>query len=85
LEHLADVAIQALVQQGYEKSTIVVEKYINMRYEGTDNAIMIQNDSEVPFEQAFEACYQREFGFDHGGHGENQGKLVENIIYNKID
>jgi 5-oxoprolinase (ATP-hydrolysing) len=63
LEHLADVATQALIKQGYEKSTIVVEKYINMRYEGTDNAIMIQKDAEVPFDQAFEACYQREFGF----------------------
>ena len=34
-----------------------------MRYEGTDNAIMIQRDENVSFDQAFEALYQREFSF----------------------
>jgi 5-oxoprolinase (ATP-hydrolysing) len=36
---------------------------LNMRYEGTDNAIMIPKDEKTPFDKAFEALYQREFGF----------------------
>jgi 5-oxoprolinase (ATP-hydrolysing) len=63
LEHLAQVATAALVKQGYEKKDIVVEKYINMRYEGTDNAIMIPEMDDMTVDMAFEACYQREFGF----------------------
>eukprot|EP00934_Nitzschia_sp_Nitz4_P003250 Nitzschia sp. Nitz4//scaffold289_size23394//17923//21827//NITZ4_008481-RA/size23394-augustus-gene-0.2-mRNA-1//1//CDS//3329545834//3240//frame0 len=63
LKHLADVATQALIRQGYSEDSIVVEEYLNMRYQGTDNAIMIQRDPNVTFDQAFEACYQREFGF----------------------
>lgn len=63
LAHLCEVATQALVRQGYDKSAIVLEEYLNMRYEGTDNAIMIQRDLDVTFDKAFEACYQREFGF----------------------
>lgn len=63
LAHLSDVATNALVKQGYDKSSIVVEEYLNMRYEGTDNAIMIKRDPDITFDKAFEACYQREFGF----------------------
>lgn len=63
LAHLSEIATTALVRQGYEKSAIVVEEYLNMRYEGTDNGIMIQRDANVTFDKAFEACYQREFGF----------------------
>jgi 5-oxoprolinase (ATP-hydrolysing) len=62
-QHLSDKATEALKAQGYDASKIVVEEYINMRYQGTDNAIMIQKDEQVPFDQAFEALYQREFGF----------------------
>jgi 5-oxoprolinase (ATP-hydrolysing) len=63
LAHLCQVATDALTKQGYEKSSIVLEEYLNMRYQGTDNAIMIQRDPDVTFDTAFEACYQREFGF----------------------
>ena len=61
LQFLANKASQALVGQGYELSNIVVEEYLNMRYEGTDNAIMIQREENVSFDQAFEALYLREF------------------------
>ena len=63
LEQLAKAATAALLNQGYDKESIVVEKYINMRYDGTDNAIMIAEDPNIAFDKAFEACYQREFGF----------------------
>mmetsp|Transcript_32147 Transcript_32147/g.78360 ORF Transcript_32147/g.78360 Transcript_32147/m.78360 type:complete len:1264 (-) Transcript_32147:792-4583(-) len=63
LNHLRKVATDALTKQGYDESSIVVEEYINMRYEGTDNAIMIQRSKETTFEEAFLALYRREFGF----------------------
>jgi 5-oxoprolinase (ATP-hydrolysing) len=67
LLYLASLATAKLEQQGYSRHRIVVERYVNMRYEGTDNAIMIQesNDSNQSFnfEETFRACYLREFGF----------------------
>lgn len=63
LAQLSEKATAALVRQGYDKASIEIEEYLNIRYEGTDNAIMIQRDEAVPFDKAFEACYQREFGF----------------------
>jgi 5-oxoprolinase (ATP-hydrolysing) len=63
LVHLRTVATEALKRQGYDESSIVVEEYLNMRYEGTDNAIMIPRSSETTFEDAFLALYRREFGF----------------------
>ena len=69
MEHLASIAIDALLKQGYTKDQIVVEQYLNMRYDGTDNAIMIQeldsgaDSSFFRFDDAFESLYQREFGF----------------------
>lgn len=63
LTHLADKAKATLVEQGYDESLVVVERYINMRYEGTDNAIMIKQTDGETFEEAFNALYMREFGF----------------------
>jgi 5-oxoprolinase (ATP-hydrolysing) len=67
LEHLALKARSALVKQGYSENAIVIEKYLNMRYQGTDNAIMIKEskttNSELPYAKAFIEQYRREFGF----------------------
>jgi len=63
LSHLKQVATEALKKQGYDESNIVVEEYLNMRYEGTDNAIMIPKSPNSSFEEDFLALYQREFGF----------------------
>eukprot|EP00538_Stauroneis_constricta_P012873 CAMPEP_0119550994 /NCGR_PEP_ID=MMETSP1352-20130426/4403_1 /TAXON_ID=265584 /ORGANISM="Stauroneis constricta, Strain CCMP1120" /LENGTH=1270 /DNA_ID=CAMNT_0007596997 /DNA_START=435 /DNA_END=4247 /DNA_ORIENTATION=+ len=63
LAELADTATKQLVKQGYDTEGIVIERFVNMRYEGTDNAIMIPESPDMPFDKAFEAQYQREFGF----------------------
>ena len=71
LEHLAQEAISALMKQGYSREAIVIEKYLNMRYDGTDNAIMIKEDvsidSPLPFAKTFIEQYHREFGFELQG------------------
>ena len=63
LAHLKHVSTEALKKQGYDENSIVVEEYLNMRYEGTDNAIMILRNPDITFEESFIALYEREFGF----------------------
>lgn len=72
LEHLAMNARSALVKQGYSEDSIVIEKYLNMRYQGTDNAIMIKernasDDTKLPYAKTFVEQYHREFGFELEG------------------
>ena len=67
LAYLAAKATERLVHQGYKEGEIVTECYLNMRYEGTDNAIMIQETKESTYGETFHAQYMREFGFDLDG------------------
>lgn len=63
LAYLKILSIEALKRQGYDESRIVVEEYLNMRYQGTDSAIMILRSQDSSFEESFTALYEREFGF----------------------
>jgi len=66
----------SLVEQGYAEKDVVVERYVNLRYQGTDNSVMIQeptttdltsSSSNLPYADAFREHYKREFGFDLQG------------------
>jgi 5-oxoprolinase (ATP-hydrolysing) len=63
LQALAEKAQGMLTVQGYDASEIVTERFVNMRYEGTDNAIMIQETADATLDDSFRALYMREFGF----------------------
>jgi 5-oxoprolinase (ATP-hydrolysing) len=63
LSHLVGKAKHAMMKQGFTESEILIERFINMRFDGTDNAIMVQESSERSFQDAFIALYMREFGF----------------------
>lgn len=63
LQYLAEKASAALVKHGYSDSKIIIERYLNMRYEGTDTAIMIQESTDRSYQESFLTLYQREFGF----------------------
>ncbi|KAL7564022.1 hypothetical protein ACA910_006934 [Epithemia clementina (nom. ined.)] len=66
LSHLEQTARQALIDQGYGADRIHVERFLNLRYDGTDTSIMIPENQTSPtatFAQDFEAVYQREYGF----------------------
>ena len=61
-----------LQNQGFEKRRIHVERMLNMRFEGTDTALMVLTDrekekdgdeEEEDFEAAFKKLYKSEFGF----------------------
>ncbi|KAJ1922242.1 hypothetical protein H4219_000104 [Mycoemilia scoparia] len=71
-ESLKEKCEQALSGQGFskEKGHIATEIFLNMRYKGTDTALMIPQPPDIvdgqrswSFLEAFEDAYQQEFGF----------------------
>ncbi|GMM58285.1 5-oxoprolinase [Maudiozyma humilis] len=53
-----------LEKQGFNKDAIAIEKYLNLRYEGTETALMIhQKDERWNFVSDFTDNHKREFGF----------------------
>ncbi|KAG6012780.1 hypothetical protein E4U54_007297 [Claviceps lovelessii] len=74
MEKLKDKSRAALRAQGFDGKEIVFEEYLNMRYRGTESALMIVKPTEEEakrhhggkpwqFGQAFVAHHQHEFGF----------------------
>ena len=63
LDGLQERATKALLDQGYNLQQITVERFLNLRYDGTDTSIMIMESPSATFQDAFEGVYQREFGF----------------------
>jgi len=65
IEKLRAKCVADLASQGFEKSDIETEAFLNLRFEGTDFAMMIPgpHDPTVTFESAFVEQYKREFGF----------------------
>ncbi|CAK5271011.1 unnamed protein product [Mycena citricolor] len=63
----ADVRAE-LGRQGFEGERVQVERMLNMRFEGTDTALMVlpsaqDGSGEEDFEAAFKRVYKSEFGF----------------------
>jgi 5-oxoprolinase (ATP-hydrolysing) len=54
-----------LQRQGFESSLLSTEVYLNLRYDGTDCALMTlqPSDGDWDFAQAFTRLYKQEFGF----------------------
>ena len=65
MEGLKDKAREALRDQGFEDHEIVFEEYLNMRYRGTESALMIVKPSsgDWDFGTAFVQHHRYEFGF----------------------
>ena len=63
----ADVKSE-LKKQGFEERRIHMERMLNMRFEGTDTALMVlpnanDGNGREDFEAAFKRAYKSEFGF----------------------
>jgi 5-oxoprolinase (ATP-hydrolysing) len=61
----ADVKAQ-LIEQGFTEDRIKFERMLNMRFDGTDTAIMVlekEGQGESSFEEEFKKQYKSEFGF----------------------
>ncbi|EDO18013.1 hypothetical protein Kpol_1054p61 [Vanderwaltozyma polyspora DSM 70294] len=53
-----------LKRQDIDENNIKIEKYLNLRYEGTETGLMtLQKSKEWKFEEWFEQNHKREFGF----------------------
>lgn len=69
MEKLKEKSREALKAQGFEDKEIVFEEYLNMRYRGTESALMIikregsKDGDEWDFGTAFVRQHRYEFGF----------------------
>jgi 5-oxoprolinase (ATP-hydrolysing) len=64
LQAIQAEAEKELAAQGFPAEQIRATRYLNMRYQGTDTALMIPEPEDGDFMAAFKATYRREFGFD---------------------
>lgn len=60
---LRDRASAALTAQDFSSSNIVFEEYLNLRFSGTESAIMVPKGADWDFKETFCAMHKREFGF----------------------
>lgn len=69
LKELKNKATNVLKEQGFKEEDIVHEEYLNMRYRGTESALMIvkpedgEFDENADFGNAFVKQHEQEFGF----------------------
>ena len=61
---LEEKAISKLISQSYPSNHITSQRYLNLRYEGTDTKIMIPEPNDENYEKAFKKEHFREFGFN---------------------
>ena len=67
LSSLQQETEQELANQGISGKAVQSLHYLNLRYQGTDTPMMIEQPSDNDFIQAFTTAYQREFGFKLSG------------------
>ena len=68
LDKLEEEVRGELRNQGFEECRIHIERALNMRFEGTDTALMVlpektDGDGKEDFGAAFKRAYKAEFGF----------------------
>ncbi|EXJ93815.1 5-oxoprolinase (ATP-hydrolysing) [Capronia coronata CBS 617.96] len=63
LDRLQRVAEKALRDQGIDQSRITSERYLNMRFHGSDTPIMVQQPPDRDFVTIFKNIHLQQFGF----------------------
>lgn len=62
LDQLVKTCSESLIIQGFSETQILHEKYLNLRYEGTETSLMILEQNENwEFEKWFAEAHKREF------------------------
>ncbi|CAE8631214.1 unnamed protein product [Polarella glacialis] len=56
-------AIAELKRDGFGDEQVRTEKFLNLRYEGTDNAIMTAQPADGDYQRAMSEVFKREYGF----------------------
>lgn len=67
LDAMASQAREKLAAQGILIKKVRVQRYLNLRYQGTDTSIMVPEPTDKNFARAFESIHKREFGFGVDG------------------
>ena len=63
LQALRAEATLVLTRQGFSEAEVEVIPYLNLRYFGTDTAVMTLSDTIADYQAVFTQRYQREYGF----------------------
>ena len=63
LDYLSKDAEQGLTSQNINKKSIQTEKFLNMRYQGSDSQLMVPASKDSGFLESFERMHMREFSF----------------------
>eukprot|EP01083_Nonionella_stella_P043070 116238_1 len=66
LTRVREKGAEGLLAQGFSRSSIVAHVFLNLRFEGTDTALMLEVTdalSDCDYRARFVSQYQREFGF----------------------
>ena len=63
LDALAEEASAALEAQGFPRERIVCERFLSMRYKGTDEGILVSRPDDGDYIASLDERYKREFGF----------------------
>lgn len=65
LDALDERSRKTLIGQGFTREALKTIRYLNMRYEGADATLMIQEPEDSDWAKAFKEQHQLEFGFSH--------------------
>lgn len=63
LDRLGGDVSAELRRQGFPEDKIRLDRMLNMRFDGTDTALMISAEDDSAFEERFKAAYKEQFGF----------------------
>ena len=64
LDALSQEARDGLLAQGHHVQQISIQRYLHLRYKGTNTAFMIREPDDADFLNSFRKRHLREFGFD---------------------
>ena len=64
LHQLETQTVQELTAQGYPETALQSTHYLQLRYQGTDQGLLIATPAHGDYALAFTEAYQREFGFN---------------------
>ncbi|KFY84215.1 hypothetical protein V500_09499 [Pseudogymnoascus sp. VKM F-4518 (FW-2643)] len=63
LDKLEEKAVRALLEQKIEQRNVKSERYLNMRFQGSDTALMVQMQSNEDPLESFKRIHMQQFGF----------------------
>jgi 5-oxoprolinase (ATP-hydrolysing) len=63
LDKLQVRTVEALLDQRVPKDRVTSERYLNMRFHGSDTPLMIQENAKLDFITSFKDVHQKQFGF----------------------